>query len=81
MNQLSLRVEQEGRVVLPAHVRQKLGIKEGDELLLTFDGDRLILERETALLEQLYEAVGTPLAETLASDELIRERREEAIKE
>jgi AbrB family looped-hinge helix DNA binding protein len=78
MNQLRL---EEGRVALPAHVRQKLGLKEGDELLLTLEGNRLILESEATLLEHLYQAVGTPTATTLASDDLIRERREEAAKE
>ncbi len=78
MNQL--RVE-EGRVALPADIRQKLGLKEGDELILTLEGNRLILESEAALLEQLYAAVGKPSDHTLASDELIHERREEASKE
>jgi AbrB family looped-hinge helix DNA binding protein len=78
MNQLRL---EEGRVSLPAHVRQKLGLKEGDELLFTLEGNRLILESETALLEHLYQAVGTPTSTTLASDDLICERREEAAKE
>ena len=75
MNQLRL---EEGRVALPAYVRQKLGLKEGDELLFTLEGNRLILESETALLEHLYQAVGTLTSTTLASDDLIQERREEA---
>jgi AbrB family looped-hinge helix DNA binding protein len=79
MNQLSLRIE-EGRVTLPAEVRRKLGLNEGDELLLTLENSRLILESESALLKHLYQAVGTP-TQPLASDELIRERREEASKE
>jgi AbrB family looped-hinge helix DNA binding protein len=80
MSQLSLRIE-EGRVALPAEVRRKLGLEEGDELLLTLENNRLILESESALLEHLYQAIGTPSSQSLASDELIRERREEAAKE
>ena len=80
MNQLSLRVDK-GQIALPAEVRQRLGLKEGDELLLTFEGNRLILESEAALLNHLYQEVGAPSTNTLVSDELIRERREEAAKE
>jgi AbrB family looped-hinge helix DNA binding protein len=80
MDQLSIRVEK-GRVALPADIRQKLGLKEGDEVLLTLEGNRLILEREAALLEHLYQALGTPSNESFASDDLVRERREEATKE
>jgi AbrB family looped-hinge helix DNA binding protein len=80
MNQLTLRVE-EGRVLLPAQIRDKLGLHEGDELLLTLEGHRLILESEAALLEHLYQAVGTAKSSALASEELIQERREEAVRE
>jgi AbrB family looped-hinge helix DNA binding protein len=51
INQLRL---EGGRVTLPLSVRQKLGLKEGDELLLTLEGNRLILESEAVLLENLY---------------------------
>lgn len=72
-----LRLE-DGRVTLPATVRQSLGLKDGDELLLTLEGDRLILQSEAALLNQLYSAVGSPITSRLLSDELIQERREAA---
>jgi AbrB family looped-hinge helix DNA binding protein len=72
-----LRLE-DGRVTLPASVRQSLGLKDGDELLLTLEGDRLILQSEAALLNQLYSAVGSPTTSRLVSDELIQERREAA---
>jgi AbrB family looped-hinge helix DNA binding protein len=72
-----LRLE-DGRVTLPATVRQSLGLKDGDELLLTLEGDRLILQSEAALLNQLYSAVGAPITSRLLSDELIQERREAA---
>jgi AbrB family looped-hinge helix DNA binding protein len=75
-----LRLE-DGRVTLPATVRQSLGLKDGDELLLTLEGDRLILQSEAALLNQLYSAVGSPVTSRLLSDELIQERREAAKQE
>jgi AbrB family looped-hinge helix DNA binding protein len=81
MSQTSLRLESGGRLSLPADIRQEMGLQEGDALVLRREGNRLILEAEAALLKQLYEAVGTSSADSLASAELIRERREEAAKE
>lgn len=75
-----LRLE-DGRVTLPESVRQSLGLQDGDELLLTLEGDRLILQSEAALLSQLYSAAGSPATSKLVSDELIQERREAAIHE
>lgn len=71
-----------GRLVLPAVVRKRLGLKEGDRLILTVEPDgrmRLASAREAArrarglLREILPEASRRSLA-----DELIEERRKEA---
>lgn len=69
-----------GRVVIPASMREALNLKTGDALVATVEGKRLVLATESALLRQLYNAAGSPEGE-LASDELIRERREEARRE
>lgn len=76
-----LRLGQNGRMVIPAELRHSLELKEGDELLVTVEGKRLVLETEAALLERLYQTVGEPPESELVSDELIRERREEAERE
>lgn len=65
-------------MIIPAELRHNLELKEGDELLVTVEGKRLVLETEAALLERLYSTVGEPPEGELVSDELIRERREEA---
>jgi AbrB family transcriptional regulator, transcriptional pleiotropic regulator of transition state genes len=39
------KVDDLGRVVIPATLRKTLGITEGDELEFSLDGDRLLLTR------------------------------------
>lgn len=34
-----------GRIVLPAEIREKLGVRENDGLELLWDGDRLLLQK------------------------------------
>ncbi len=77
----TIKLGQNGRMIIPAELRHNLDLKEGDELLVTLDDKRLILETEAALLERLYQAVGEPPEGKLVSDELLRERREEARRE
>ena len=77
----TIKLGQNGRMIIPAELRHGLNLKEGDELLVTLDNKRLILETEEALLERLYQAVGEPPKGELVSEELLRERREEARRE
>ncbi len=76
-----LKLGQNGRMIIPVELRHNLDLKEGDELLVTVEGKRLVLETEAALLERLYATVGEPPEGELVSNELIRERREEAERE
>ena len=39
----SVRLSKKGQLVLPSKIRKALGVKEGDELLVTLDGKRVIL--------------------------------------
>jgi AbrB family looped-hinge helix DNA binding protein len=74
-----LRVNENGRIVIPASFRKELGIKTGDEVIVQMHGDEL---RITTLRHRLARAQrlvrkhvkpGTSLV-----DELIAERREAA---
>lgn len=42
---MSRKVDQLGRVVLPAEMRRTFGIKEGDLLDIAVDGERIVLSR------------------------------------
>ncbi|MFZ0798712.1 MAG: AbrB/MazE/SpoVT family DNA-binding domain-containing protein [Terriglobales bacterium] len=76
------RVNENGRVVIPASYRKALGIKAGDEVILRMEDDELRittmkrrLERAQRRIRQ-YVKPGVSLA-----DELIAERREAAKRE
>ena len=72
------RVGAQGRIVLPAAVREVTGLKEGDEFIVVVDdgGIRLLTPaqavREVQEMFRKYRRPGR-----LLSTELIRERREE----
>ncbi len=81
MPQLRTRVGKGGRVVLPAPCRKSLGIKEGDELVVSVDDGsvRLMTMRQAIASAQALVrkyAKGRNLV-----DEFIRERRAEAARE
>jgi AbrB family looped-hinge helix DNA binding protein len=77
-----MRVNENGRVVIPASYRKMLGIKAGDEVILRMEDDELRIttmkrriERAQRLVRK-YVKPGTSLV-----DELIAERREAAKRE
>jgi AbrB family looped-hinge helix DNA binding protein len=78
----SVTIGERGRIVLPAQLREELGLRPGERLIITADpegGFRAISARERARqLFGLYRdlAPGRSLA-----DELIAERRAEASRE
>ena len=72
-----LRVNENGRVVIPASFRKALGISVGDEVVLRIEDDELRITTLKRRLERAQRVVrqhvkpGTSLV-----DELIAERRE-----
>jgi len=74
-----LRINENGRVVIPAAFRKALGINAGDEVVLRMEDDELRITTLKRRLERAQRLVrkhvkpGTSLV-----DELIAERREEA---
>ena len=72
-----MRVNENGRVVIPAPFRKRLGINIGDEVVLRIENDELRITTLKRNLERVQRLVrkhvkpGTSLV-----DELIRERRE-----
>lgn len=78
----SLRVGPQGRIVIPAGIRKRLGIVPGETLAGHVEADRLIIERREQVLERLRAELreATPKGRRIV-DELIAERRTEAEKE
>lgn len=77
-----VRVAAGGRIEIPAEVRQELGIKEGEDILLSRgrDGYRLTTYQEAIRRAQdLFSRTKKP--GEMVVDEFLRERREEAARE
>lgn len=77
-----LRVNENGRVVIPATFRKALGINPGDEVLLRLEDDELRITTQKKRLEKARRLIRKYVkpGESLV-DELIAERREAAAKE
>lgn len=73
----TVRVDDRGRVVLPAGLRRQLGLSEGDELLAEVDGLGLRLVSRRAAAFALVGAAASDGHEGSAVGELLRERRRE----
>lgn len=76
------RVDSAGRVLIPATSRQRLGIGQGDEVLVEVDDRGIHITTAAQALkeaQELFSRLKKP-GESVV-DELIRERREEAARE
>jgi AbrB family looped-hinge helix DNA binding protein len=77
-----MRVNENGRVVIPASYRKALGINVGDEVVLRIEDDELRIMSLNRRLEQAQRRIRRYIkpGRSLA-DELIVERREAAKRE
>ncbi len=76
------RLNDNGRIVIPAKIRKSMGLKPGDVVVMSLEDGVLRIESHLAKIRRIQEEFkkfATP--GTLASDELIAERREEARRE
>jgi AbrB family looped-hinge helix DNA binding protein len=74
-----VRLDAQGRVVIPSDLRRTLNFSVGEELVARVQGEQLILERRDAIVRRLkarYKGLEGSLA-----DELLAERRREAARE
>lgn len=76
----NLKVQAQGRVVVPADVRAELGVKEGDDLILLKDAGGYRLTSRRLLAESLYGSLKKEgaIAERDLTGELLDDRRAEA---
>lgn len=75
------RLGKQGRLVIPAAARHQLGLEPGDLLSVRVEEDRLILERRAAVLARLRERFAAVPSTVSLVDELIAERRADAVRE
>ena len=82
-NQYPLHLGARGRVVIPAQVREELGLKPGDRMVLIFDratGEMKLISIRRAV--QRFRGILKHIQpERSLSEELIAERRAEALRE
>ena len=79
MSQISVQVSQGGRIVIPAEMRQKMGVSIGDQVLLSWSDDtqELRIATRKQRLENalsLVKRYATPADSVVES--FIQERRE-----
>jgi AbrB family looped-hinge helix DNA binding protein len=76
------KINQNGRIVIPAAIRQEMGIKAGESLLMEVEDGVLRIESYLARIRRIQQEFAQyNRPGVLASDELIAERREEARRE
>lgn len=82
MPSVKTRLGPDGRVVIPATIRDALGLKEGDVLFARLEGGEIKLLTPTAAMRRAQAIVQSfvPQGVSLA-DELIADRRREAARE
>jgi AbrB family looped-hinge helix DNA binding protein len=83
MEETRMRVNENGRVVIPASFRKALGIHPGDEIVLRVEDDELritTLKNRIRQAQKLVRRYLKPGGRSM-SDELIAERREAAMHE
>lgn len=81
---ITAHISQGGRIVIPAELRQKMGVAVGDQVLLSWSDDTLelrIATRKQRLQHALDLVKRYATATDSVADELIRERRQTAINE
>lgn len=76
-----VRVNAQGRIVLPAEFRRALGIAPGSEVVISLDGDRLVIETPAGLLAAIQKLTSHIDLERSLVDELIADRRAAARRE
>jgi AbrB family looped-hinge helix DNA binding protein len=82
MQEIRTKLGQSGRVVIPTQYRQKLGLKSGDEIIMHLDDEGLHLYTPAQAVARAQALVRRYIpAERSLSEELISERREEAVRE
>ena len=82
VTEVRAKVNENGRVVIPAQFREAFGIKAGDEVVFSVEGNSLRIETRMQRLRRAQEYICSVIpADVSLVDELIAERREEFRKE
>ena len=75
MTESIIHVNEQGRVVIPAYMRQHLGLVSGSKLVVRLEEDRLVLEKPEDVFKRLRATFNSPSS---LVEELLSDRRDEA---
>jgi AbrB family looped-hinge helix DNA binding protein len=76
-----VRIGKQGRVVIPASLREEMGLQPGDKLSAQVEEGRLVLEHRADALSRLQRRFRHVAGDRSLVDELIAERRAAAARE
>ena len=79
MQECTIAIGQNGRLVIPTAMRKALNLQEGQRLRLRLENDSIIMEKPVDIVKKLQHRF-RKVSVSLAS-ELIQERHQEAVKE
>lgn len=71
------RINEQGRVVIPAEYRRALGLEPQDSVVLTMEGDAVRIRKSSVALAEAQQLAVSHAAGRKLVDELLDERREE----
>jgi AbrB family looped-hinge helix DNA binding protein len=78
----SAKINANGRIVIPAAIREEMGLRPGDSVVLTLEDGILHVESYRSVIRKVQDEMQKYVKPgVLASEELIAERREEARRE
>ena len=78
MTVLKTRLDQNGRIVIPAEVRRRLGVEPGDDVVLDVGPHDVRLSSHGAALAALQHLVREGLSKPYSVAELLKARRQAA---
>ncbi|MDB9519330.1 AbrB/MazE/SpoVT family DNA-binding domain-containing protein [Roseofilum reptotaenium CS-1145] len=78
---IELYMGDQGQLVIPAPLQQKLGVESGDRLLVRMEGGKLVLEKPEAIKQRLKARFANVPQNRSLVDELLAERRNETQKD
>ncbi len=78
---LQLRLDPQGRLVIPAEIRRGLTLQPGQKLIARIEDGRLVMEKRDNILRRLRARFAKIPPELKLSDELLADRRREAARE
>ncbi|HTQ16965.1 AbrB/MazE/SpoVT family DNA-binding domain-containing protein [Mycobacterium sp.] len=74
----TLTLGKQGRVVIPAEIREALGLSAGDRIHVRVDGRRIVMERPQDAIDELRSLGRDRAVNRSLVEELLAERRAEA---